>query len=192
MVEAKILQGEKRNYIVHPVRFNLWLFLVTVTMLFMAFTSAYIVRRAEGNWLYFDLPILFAVTTGIIVFASVLLQAAVYAARKNELAWLKILLWGTTLFGLAFVTGQFLAWQDLVANKIFVSGNVAGTFLYIISGLHAIHVVGGIVVLGATLYSTYHYKVHSKEMLRISLCTTYWHFMTILWVYLYIFLLLFR
>lgn len=176
---------------VHPLKFSLWLIIISILMMFGAFTSAYIVRREEGNWLEFDLPGMFLINTVIIVLSSVAMQWAYVAAKKNNLNMVKLMVALTMVLGIAFLYGQLNAWGDLVANNVYFGGsdsNPAGSFLYVLTGVHGFHLVTGLVFLLMVLISSLKYKVHSKNMLRIQLCTTYWHFLGALWLYLYFFL----
>lgn len=176
---------------VHPLKFSLWLIIISILMMFGAFTSAYIVRREEGNWLEFDLPGMFLMNTVIIVLSSVAMQWAYVAAKKNNLNMVKLMVALTMVLGIAFLYGQLNAWGDLVANNVYFGGsdsNPAGSFLYVLTGVHGFHLVTGLVFLLMVLISSLKYKVHSKNMLRIQLCTTYWHFLGALWLYLYFFL----
>ncbi|RDV13140.1 cytochrome oxidase subunit III [Pontibacter diazotrophicus] len=176
---------------VHPLKFSLWLIIISIIMMFAAFTSAYIVRREEGNWLEFDLPNILLINTVIIVLSSVTMQMAHNAAKKNNLKQLKFMLLGTLILGVAFLIGQWNGWADLVQNNIYFGGtgsNPAGSFLYVLTGVHGFHLITGLIFVAITFFSSLKYKVHSKNMLRIQLCTTYWHFLGGLWLYLYIFL----
>jgi len=160
-------------------------------MMFAAFTSAYIVRRAEGNWLEYDLPAILLINTIVIVLSSVAMQLAYNAAKHNNLQQLKIMLSLTLALGIAFLIGQWNAWADLVQNNVYFGGsgsNPSGSFLYVLTGVHGFHLITGLIFVAITLFSSLKYKVHSKNMLRIQLCTTYWHFLGGLWLYLYIFL----
>lgn len=182
---------KKQTYLMNPVKFTLWLFLVTVTMFFAAFTSAVVLRQGAANWLYFKIPITFTISTITIVLSSMTMQWAYYAAKKNEIAQNRIALWATLALGITFVVTQYLGFGALINENVFLAGkssNVAGSFFYVIVGLHALHVIGGILFLVFTLAAAYQYKVHSKNLLRINLCTTYWHFIGALWVYLFAFL----
>jgi cytochrome c oxidase subunit 3 len=176
----------------HPKKFALWLFIVTIFMIFAALTSAYIVRRADGNWLIFELPNLFLVTTCIILVSSGTMHWAYLAVKKDNLESAKLAIALTTMLGISFLAGQFLAWGELVKNSIHLVGNPSGSFVYIISGLHGLHIVGGVVFLIVVLISIFQYKVHSKNLLRVEMCATYWHFLDGLWLYLFVFLLLTR
>ncbi len=175
----------------HPQKFALWLFIVTVVMLFAAMTSAYIVRQGEGNWLIFDLPTLFYVNSGIIILSSATMHWAYTAAQKDNLGQVKLAMWLTTILGFAFLVGQWEAWGVLVdADLFFVGSNISASFLYVITGLHAVHLISGVIFLIIVLISSYKYKVHSKNMTRMEMCVTYWHFLGGLWIYLFVFLLL--
>jgi cytochrome c oxidase subunit 3 len=186
-------QKEEENYIINPKKFVLWLLIVASVMLFAGFTSAYIVRRGEGNWEVFDLPSLFLVNTIIAVVSSLFMQLAYMAAKKNNRATLKIFLTTTTLLGLAFCLGQFYAYKELVANNVFFAfSNPSNSFVYVISGLHLAHVVGGLIFLMILWGQALIDKLGKNGLLYLNMCTTYWHFIGALWIYLYLFLYLYR
>ncbi|WP_089321553.1 cytochrome c oxidase subunit 3 [Pontibacter ummariensis] len=176
---------------VHPLKFSLWLIIISIIMMFAAFTSAYIVRREEGNWLEFDLPNVLLINTLVILLSSVTMQWAYNSARKNNIATLKTMLLLTVGLGVAFLVGQWNAWGDLVQHNVYFGGsesNPSGSFLYVLTGVHGFHLITGLIFVLMTVSSALKYKVHSKNMLRIYLCTLYWHFLGGLWLYLYIFL----
>jgi cytochrome c oxidase subunit 3 len=174
----------------HPKKFGLWLFMISVVMIFASLTSAYIVRQAEGNWLMFDLPIEMWITSGIILLSSVTMHLTYLSAKKDNLERVKIMIGITLALGFAFLIGQYFVWEALVAENVFFVGNPSGSFLYVLSGLHAIHLVSGVIFLIIVLISTFKYRVHSKNLAQIEMCSTYWHFLGGLWVYLFVFLLL--
>jgi cytochrome c oxidase subunit 3 len=174
----------------HPKKFALWLFMVTVVMLFAAFTSAYIVRQSDGDWLQFTLPQAFWITSGIIIVSSITMHWAYVSAKKDNLDAVKLAMGITTLLGIAFLVGQFIAWGELVDRNVYFVGNPAGSFVYVFSGLHGVHLIGGVVFLLIVLIQTFRYKVHAKSLDQIEMCATYWHFLDGLWLYLFLFLLL--
>lgn len=186
--ELDIMQEPERPLSMHPQKFALWLFLVSIVMLFAAFTSAYIVRRGEGNWLDFDLPALFSYTSVVIVLSSITMQWAYVSAKKDNLDMLKVALSLTTVLGIAFLVGQWYAWGDLVDKDVYFVGNPSGTFIYVLTGVHGVHLISGVIFLIIVLISSFRYKVHSKSLLRIEMCATYWHFLGALWLYLFFFL----
>lgn len=189
-----ILQEEPQQTLaMHPKKFALWLFIVSIVMIFAAMSSAYMVRQAEGNWLDFEMPTIFWVNSGILLASSVTMHWAYVAAKKDNLAMIKVAMIITTLLGLGFLVGQWYSWVALVDMKVFFAGtssNPSGSFLYVITGLHAFHLVTGVVYLVIILGASFQYKIHSKSLVRMEMCATYWHFLDILWIYLFAFLLL--
>jgi cytochrome c oxidase subunit III len=190
--ELKIVEEAKKPLSMDPKKFGLWLFIVSIIMVFAALTSAYIVRQAEGNWLIFELPQLFWVNTIVIAVSSVTLHWAYLSARRDNLEAVKMATLLTTVLGVAFIVGQFLAWGTLVKNNVYFVGNPSGSFVYVLSGLHGLHIVGGVVFLLVLSSSAMKYKINSKNLRQIEMCATYWHFLGGLWLYLFIFLLLNR
>jgi len=174
----------------HPKKFALWLFIVTVVMIFAAFTSAHIVRQADGDWLIYDLPSMLWYTSGIIVLSSVFMQWAYIAAKRDKPEQVKLALSITTVLGILFLVGQVKAWGQMVDANVYFTGNPAGSFLYIFTGIHGLHLVSGVIYLIYMLISSFRYKVHSKNMLNMEMSATWWHFLGGLWIYLFIFLLL--
>jgi cytochrome c oxidase subunit 3 len=190
MVNQNVHIDEPRATLsMHPKKFALWLFIVSIVMLFAALTSAYIVKQSDGNWLSFKLPGIFAVTTLIILLSSGTMHLAYLAAKKDALDRVKWMLLVTVVLGLVFLVGQYLSWAKLVENNIyFVSNYASGSFIYVFTGLHALHLVSGIVFLLITFISSLRMNVHSKRLAQLEMCMTYWHFLGGLWVYLYLFL----
>lgn len=188
--ELKYVDLVDQPIAMHPKKFALWLFLVTIVMIFAALTSAYIVRQSEGNWLEYDLPTIFWYTSGIVILSSICLQYAYSAAKKDNLAGLRTGLVLAVLFGIAFLVGQWYSWVALVDENVFFVGNPSGSFLYVFTGLHAVHLISGVIFLIIVLISTFRYKVHSKSMNTLEMATTFWHFLAALWLYLFMFLLL--
>ncbi len=173
----------------HPKKFALWLFIISISMIFAAMTSAYIVKQSEGNWLIFDMPDAFIWTSVVIIISSITMQWAYFAAQKDNLQQIKVAVLLTSILSIVFLVGQYYSWAQLVSQDVYFVGNPAGSFVYVFTGLHAFHLISGIVFLFIVLYSAMKYKIHSKAMVQIEMCTTYWHFLGGLWLYLYLFLL---
>ena len=192
IVDLRLVEEPKRPLAMHPRKFGMWLFMASVMMLFMSITSAYIVRQAEGNWRYYDLPFLFYVTSVVIILSSVTMQLAYISLKKDKLKNAKIMISTTSILGVAFLVGQFIGWIQLVDNGIHLVGNPAESFFYLITGLHGIHIISAIVFLFIMLSAIFKGIAHSKNMAKMEMCTTYWHFLGGLWLYLFIFLLLYR
>ena len=190
--EMKIVEEPKQTRAMHPKKFAMWLFLASVMMLFASWTSAYIVRQAEGNWLYFDLPALFYYTTGIIIISSITMQWAYFSARQDNIERVKSLVTATSVLGILFLVGQVFAWSELISNSVYFVGNPSGSFVYVITGFHGLHIISAVVFLLIVLRSAAKERIHSKNMAQMEMCTTYWHFLGGLWVYLFVFLLINR
>ena len=181
----------------NPKKFLVWLGIVSIIMLFAALTSGYIVRQGDvlKEWLVFDLPSLFYWSTGVILLSSVTMHWAYIAAKKNEIGQVNIGLVLTLLLGIAFLITQVKGWGQLVDSGVFFAGtqsNPAGSFIYVISGLHLFHILGGLVFVIVTLIKAMQSKVHSKSTTTISMCMTFWHFLDLLWVYLFFFFYFFK
>ena len=194
--ELKIVEEARRPLSMHPKKFALWLFIGSVMMIFASLTSAYIVRQSEGNWMIFDLPSLFWVNTGIIILSSVTMHWAYLSAKKDNFDTTKLALSLTTILGVGFLVSQVLAWGQMVENNVYFvndrAGAVSGSFVYVISGLHGVHIITGIIFLLVVLVSTVRYKTHSKNLAQMEMCVTYWHFLGGLWLYLFFFMLFYR
>ncbi|MFN3315445.1 MAG: heme-copper oxidase subunit III [Raineya sp.] len=187
-------------FAMNPKKFMMWLFIVSITMIFASLTSAYIFKQADARWLTFDLPEVLGYSSAIIALSSVSMQAAYFFSKKDEIAKTKIYLFITLLLGVAFLIMQWEGWKKLIEMGIYIGGvdktgqpvNVAGSFVYVLMGLHAFHLVTGVIFLAVVTWATFRYQVHSKSLVRIEMCTIYWHFLGGLWLYLYFFLLLNR
>jgi cytochrome c oxidase subunit 3 len=177
---------------VNKWKFITWLFIITILMLFASQTSAYLVRRAEGNWVEFVLPTIFYWSTAVLLTSSVFMFLAQNAAKKDEFGKLRLFISTTFVFGLAFLWMQYMGWQELQGEGVYLKGNPSGSFMYILTGLHAFHLISGLFVLLFALGAAFKLNVHSKNLTQIEVCSTYWHFLDILWIYLFLFLTYFR
>lgn len=184
---------EENNYLINPKKFVLWLFIVASIMLFAGFTSAYIVRRGDGNWEVFDLPLFFAINTGVAAISSVFMQLAYVMAKKDNIKMLKTFILLTLGSAILFLIFQLLGWNELTKNNVyFAFSNPSNSFVYVISGVHFSHVLFGLIFIIATSIQSFRFKVHKTNLLLINMCTTFWHFLTIMWIYLYLFMYIYR
>jgi cytochrome c oxidase subunit 3 len=167
----------------------LWIAIGSMIMLFAGLTSGYIVRKMEGDWLEFKLPLAFYLSTSIIVLSSITMNMALVNARKNKFAQLNLYLLITLLLGIGFIISQFAGYSSLVKNNVYLVGNPSGSFLYLLSGLHIVHLAGGLIALLVVNIKARMKKYNSEKTLGIELCATYWHFLDVLWIYLFLFLL---
>lgn len=169
----------------------LWVGIVSIIMLFAGLTSAYIVRADNGNWLIFNLPNVFFISTALIITSSLTLFLALRMARKNNQSGIIFGLLATFILGVSFSVTQFMGWSELISNGIVLAGkysNASGSFLYVLTGLHLAHLAGGLISLLVTLVNSLKRRYNAENTLGLELCSIYWHFLDILWVYLFLFL----
>ena len=168
--------------------------MASIVMLFAGLTSGYIVRMAEGNWRIFQVPMEFYVSTAIILLSSLTMQLAMIAVKKDNLPAVKRWLIVTLGLGLAFTYCQFLGYNTLTREGIFFVDKTtpSGSFFYAITGLHLAHVAGGILALLFTAGKSILGRYNSSNYLGMSLCSIYWHFLDGLWIYLFVFLAIYR
>ncbi|MBC6990454.1 MULTISPECIES: cytochrome c oxidase subunit 3 [Hymenobacter] len=188
-----ILKDKEPAIATHPARLLLFLLMISIFMIFAAYTSAYIVRREEGNWLEFALPNTLLLNTVVIILSSVAMQWGYLAARRDNIKQVQLGVGLALLLGIVFLYGQWHVWGQLVENKIFFGGvdaNPSGSFVYVLTGVHAFHLITGLIFLWIVLRKSLRFEVHSRQMLSIGNATIYWHYLSALWLYLYLFLLL--
>lgn len=188
MASTTIDQKQKSN--INPKELLLWLFLGSVSMLFAGLTSAFIVAYGDKSWQLVTMPQNFMWSTIAIALSSGTMHMAYRSAKQNEIGKLKLYLIITLALGLLFLLFQVLGYQELTANGFFLVGeNTNSSFVYLISGIHLAHIVSAILALIGTMVKAYTYKIHSKSLLNIRMSGTYWHFLDIVWIYLYFFFL---
>ena len=192
---AEISTEEKKEIREKVAKPLLWLGMISMAMIFAGLTSAYVVRQGKGDWLKFELPQLFYVSTAIIIISSVTMNWVLSSAKNNNYKNIKLAALITLLLGLSFVVCQFKAWGTLVDQKVFFAGkysNAAGSYLYILTGLHLFHLIGGLISLSFVWVKSLRNKYNSENLLGIKLCAIFWHFLDVLWIYLFLFLLFVR
>jgi cytochrome c oxidase subunit III len=167
----------------------------SIVMAFAGLTSAYVVTKGSGAGLTFDLPAVFYYSTAIILISSLTINMSLVAARKNNFQQITLWLVVTFVLGIAFMFTQYIAWTELYQNKIYFAGrqsNAAGSFLYVITGLHLAHLVGGLLYLIGVIVRSTKQQFDAQNYLKLKLCAIYWHFLDALWLYLFIFLMNFK
>jgi cytochrome c oxidase subunit 3 len=186
------LRQEYNQSKIHPHKLALWVAIGSIIRMFGAFTSAYVVRRAAGNWLEFRLPDVFMVSTVIILLSSVTIHLAYSGFKQGKEQQYKGMLIATFVLGLAFVMMQYVGWEALNNMGATFTVNPSSSFIYVISGLHAAHVLGGIGALTVALTHAFilPFKPTLRRKQRFDLVVHYWHFVDILWVYLMVFFML--
>lgn len=186
------LRQEYNQSKIHPHKVALWVSIAAIIMMFGAFTSAYVVRRAAGNWLEFKLPDIFMINTVVILLSSVTLHLSYTGFKKRMEARYKGMMIATIVLGLVFVVMQYFGWQQLTAMGATFTANPSSSFIFVISGMHAAHVLGGVGALTMALIHAFWlpFKPTLRRRQRFELVVQYWHFVDILWVYLMVFFMI--
>lgn len=177
---------------IHPHKFTLWIGLASIIMMFAGFTSAYIIKRNQSNWITFDLPGVFWYSTAVIIFSSVTLWMAHAAFKNREMVKYRNLVVTTLLLGVLFIVLQIVGFRQLYLNGMTLKTNVSFSFLYVIVGLHAAHVLGGIIALIIMFLKAFNNRVRNYDIVPVEVMSTYWHFVDFLWIYLLVFLILIK
>ncbi len=188
-MSISIVSAEQKKRI-HPHKFTLWVAIGSILMMFAGLTSAFIVKSNQTSWVPVAIPKVFWVSTAVIIISSVTIQLALRSFKQREMGKYRVLIGVTLLLGTAFVFLQWLGFQDLWAQQITFKGSGAGQFLYVIFGLHAIHVIGGIITLIVMFIKAFVGKTKLYSSVPVEVAATYWHFVDLLWVYLLVFFLI--
>lgn len=177
-------------------KFALWAGLASIVMFFIGITSAFIVKKvaaqAAGSWKEFAIPTWFYFSTAVIISSSLTYWMAVRAFKANNRSQFQLLLLATTILGTLFLTMQYLGWSRLVEIGIYLGGaqsTASGSFFYVISGAHAAHILGGLIFLLIATIKSFIKPLSSFNSTSIDMIGTYWHFVDILWIYLFILLI---
>jgi cytochrome c oxidase subunit 3 len=164
---------------------GLGVFLAVVGSLFMLFISAYFMRMQVADWAQMPAPKLLWFNTGVLILSSVALQYAQVAARRGRMEDVGDGLIAAGLFAFTFLIGQLLAWKQLNAEGYFLATNPANTFFYLLTGLHGLHLLGGLVALALTADKVWRGFDLGQMRLSVKLCAIYWHFLLMLWLVLF-------
>lgn len=158
--------------------------LATVGMLFAAFSAALLVRRMGTDWLPVSLPGIVWLNTGVLVASSLALERGRALARRDAFVGCARWLGVASMLGALFLVGQILAWLDLAARGVFLPTNPHAAFFYMLTGIHGVHVVGGLVVLGWTLSRAGRGAYTAARHSGLNHAAIYWHFVGGVWIYL--------
>jgi cytochrome c oxidase subunit 3 len=164
---------------------GLWILTVVLSVLFTLFLLAYVIRMSDGDWRPLATPWQLWMNTGVLIVGSIALQHAVTLSRRPRPAGLNPDLLLGTACGLAFLAGQWWAWQRLLALNHTVAANPANSFFYLLTGLHGVHVIAGLVALTWSIVLTWRYPGTRRARLGMNLCARYWHFVLVVWLVLF-------
>ena len=180
---------EQKNKI-HPHKFVMWVAIASILMMFAGLTSAYIVKSNQANWQDVTMPKIFWASTAVILISSLTMQVALRSFKQREMQRYRLLLGLTFVLGIVFVVLQFFGFMQLWDQQVTLKGSGAGQFLYVIFGLHAVHVICGVIALMIMFAKAFLGRTKLYSAVPVEVMKTYWHFVDILWIYLLIFFLL--
>ena len=185
-MDIVINQQKKR---IHPHKFTMWVAIGSIVMMFAGLTSAFIVKSNQVGWQTITMPKVFWVSTAVIIISSITLQMALRSFKQREMNQYRSLIGLTLLLGIAFIVLQWLGFQQLWEQKVTFKGSGAGQFLYVIFGLHALHVIGGLMALIVMYIKAFVGRTKLYSSVPVEVMATYWHFVDLLWLYLLVFFL---
>jgi len=183
-----ILSDQKRK--IHPHKFTLWVAIGSILMMFAGLTSAFIVKRSQVNWLMLDIPFIFWYSTVAILTSSVAIQLSLKALKQRNMIGYRRWLVITAVLGIVFLVLQiigFIQFGDQDVKLIGAGSNASYSFLLAISGLHGLHVLGGVITLIVIAIRAVSISKRNYSSVPLEIAATYWHFVDVLWIYLFIF-----
>jgi cytochrome c oxidase subunit 3 len=179
-----------QNKKIHPHKFILWVAIGSIVMMFAGLTSAYIVKREQPGWTTYTTPLAFYYSTAVILISSLTIFLAGKSFIERRMIRYRKMVAATLILGLVFILLQWLGFRHLWKTGTTFHGSGAGQFLYIIAGLHALHVFGGVIALFVLWLRARNTRIRSYNMVPVDVVSTYWHFVDLLWIYLFIFFLM--
>ena len=196
-----VIQQKKK---IHPHKFALWVAMGSISMMFAGLTSGYVVRQAEGNWRNYHLPSLFYVSTFVIAFSSLTFILGLKAFKARQIPKFRLFILTTLILGIAFGALQWAGFYQLYhqSQQVVISGlktneyspvklngNPSGSFLFVIAGLHLAHIAGGVIALLVVFLRSFRTRVKVYNATGLEIVGGYWHFVDLLWLYLFVFFL---
>jgi len=184
-LEKELTVGRKKS--AKPM---LWVSMISMVMFFAGLTSAYVISMRRDDWVTFDLPDAFYMSTILIILSSITISMSQRFIKKGKRELSIVLLIITFVLGIAFVWQQYAGFEDLRNAGLFFTGptsTVSTSFIIGITLMHAFHVFAGIIVLLVVIYNHFKYKYTSDDLLGFELGAIFWHFVDVLWIYLFFF-----
>jgi cytochrome c oxidase subunit 3 len=184
-LEKELTVGRKKS--AKPM---LWVSMISMVMFFAGLTSAYVISMKRDDWVTFELPNAFYISTLLIILSSISIGMSQRFIKKDKRELSIVLLLITFVLGIAFVWQQYAGFEDLRNAGLFFTGptsTVSTSFIIGITLMHAFHVFAGIIVLLVVIYNHFKYKYTSDDLLGFELGAIFWHFIDVLWIYLFFF-----
>ena len=184
MTEAVSTQRKK----IHPHKFTMWVGIGSIIMMFAGLTSAYIVKGSMAGFATVQIPQIFYYSTAVILISSFTMQWALKVFKERGMQPYRRLLTATMILGVVFIAMQLIGFSQLWNSGTKLKGSTgAGQFLYVIFGLHAVHVLGGVIALIVMFLKAFSARIRNYNSVPVEVMSTYWHFVDLLWLYLIVF-----
>jgi cytochrome c oxidase subunit 3 len=190
MIEEQALKQEYTVAKKKSAKPMLWISMISMVMFFAGLTSAYVISMKRDDWVSFDLPQAFYVSTFFIVASSITLLLSQRLLKQNKRQLSLIMVVATLFLGIGFIWQQYVGFNELKSVGLFFTGpnsTVSTSFIIGITFMHVIHLFAGVIVLLVVIYNHFKYKYKSDDMLGFELGGIFWHFVDILWIYLFFF-----
>ena len=184
-LEKELTVGRKKS--AKPM---LWVSMISMVMFFAGLTSAYVISMKRDDWVTFELPDAFYISSILIVMSSISIFISQKLIKKNKRTESIIFLLITFVLGISFMWQQYAGFEELRNAGLFFTGpssTVSTSFIIGITLMHAFHVIAGILVLLVVIYNHFKYKYKSDDLLGFELVAIFWHFVDVLWIYLFFF-----
>ena len=191
-----LTEGTRDQKVARAKKMMLWFGIISMVMMFAGLTSAYVVSKNRPDWISgFDLPPSLYWSTLVIILSSITFIFAKKSIEKDNRKNGTIFLLATLLLGIIFVVLQFQSFAEIISAGYYFTGSestITTSFIYVVVLVHLAHLLAGLIVLLVVIYNHFKQRYHSGQMLGMELGATFWHFLDILWVYLFLFLYFFR
>lgn len=191
-----LTEGSRKEKVDRSKKTMMWFAMISMTMTFAGLTSAYVVSKSREDWTVdMEFPGAFTTSLFVILLSSATLYAAKFSIRKENNRLATILLITTLLLAIGFIVLQFYGFEDMMGQGYHFTGptsNIVSTFMFIIVATHLAHVIGGLIVLSVVLVNQLRGKYHKYNLLGLEIGSMYWHFVDVLWIYLFFFLFFLR
>jgi cytochrome c oxidase subunit 3 len=175
---------------IHPHKFTMWVAIGSILMMFAGLTSAYIVKRSQASWLMLEIPSVFWYSTVAILASSLTIYLSLRSLKQRDMLAYRRWLLLTAVLGVLFLVLQVMGFTQFEAKDIRLVGagsNASYSFLLAISGLHGLHVLGGVIALVVITIRALSSSNRNYSTMPLEVVSTYWHFVDFLWIYLFIF-----
>ena len=179
-----------QNRRIHPHKFTMWVAIGSILMMFAGLTSAYIVKRSQVNWLMIEIPVIFWFSTLTILSSSATIHLSLKSLRDKRMVEYRRWMVVTAVLGVLFIISQIIGFVQFGKQDIRIVGagsNASYSFLFAISSLHGLHVLGGVIALLVIAIRAVSISKRNYSTLPLEITATYWHFVDALWIYLFIF-----